>query len=257
MAGNSQVGFSYRRVKALTHRGIAFTAPYPPGCVDCHLFSQLLTGETDSMQQFVDVIEDLISDHWLKILTAIGFSLVGWFVAHWRASRSWQRREFFERINFSLSSISDGTLRIRTLSEKSCAEIFLNEYAIRRLSKLISQTTPEDPIVPIPKEDSWYFLNAVLNELSEQFATGLIAREAGKNVVSAQYLICLTNECDGDIRTRKLRAMVVRRDLLMNLPEEAPAFESPNHAIRWKTLKQLSLRHTKEPWRFLELELVA
>lgn len=220
------------------------------------VFHCLSDDETSPMQQLVEVIEDLISDHWLKILTAVGFSLMGWSVAHWRASQSWQRREFFERINFSLSSISDGTLRIRTLSEKSCTEIFLNEYAIRQLSKLMAQTTPEDPVVPIPKDDCWYFLNAVLNELSEQFATGLIAREAGKTVGSAQYLICLTNECAGDIRTRKLRAMVVRHDLLLNLPEETPAFESPTHAIRWKTLQQLNLRYAKEPWRFLELELV-
>jgi hypothetical protein len=209
------------------------------------------------MQQFVEVIGDLISDHWLKILSAVGFSLMGWLVAHWRASRSWHRREFFQRINFSLNSISDDKLLIRTLSEKSCAEIFLNEYAIRQLNKLGAQTTPDDPVVPIPRDDCWYFLNAVLNELSEQFATGLIAREAGKHVVSARYLICLTNECDGDIRTRKLRAMVVRRDLLLHLPEETPTFESPTHAIRWKTLQQLNIRHKKEPWRFLEVELVA
>ncbi len=209
------------------------------------------------MHQLVEVIEDLISDHWLKILTAIGFSFIGWFIAHWRASRAWQRKEFLERINFSLNSISDGTLRIRTLSEKPCDEIFLNDYAIRQLSKLTSQTTPDDPVVPIPKDDCWHFLNAVLNELSEQFAAGLIAREAGKNVVSAQYLICLTNECHGDVKTRKLRAMVVRRDLLLNLPEEVPTFESPTHAVRWQTLQKLNLRHAREPWRFLELELVA
>jgi len=208
------------------------------------------------MQQIVEAIEDIISDHWLKILSAIGFSLFGWFVAHWRSSRSWQRREFFERINLSLNSVSDGTLRIRTLSEKPCTEIFLNEFSVRQLSRLTSQTTPEDAILPIPKDDCWYYLNAVLNELSEQFATGLIKREAGMEVVSVRYLICLTNECDGDIRTRKLRALVIRRDLLLNLPEETPAFESPTHSIRWKTLQQLHLRYQKEPWRFLELELV-
>ena len=71
-----------------------------------------------------------------------------------------------------------------------------------------------------------------------------------------RYLICLTNECDGDIRTRKLRAMVVRRELLLKLPDEPPAFESPHHSIRWQTLQHLQQRHRQEPWRFLEVELV-
>jgi len=105
--------------------------------------------ESNSMQQFVEAVEDLISDHWIKVLTALGFTLFGWVVAHWRASRAWSKREFFDRINFSLDSIADDTLRIRTLCKKKCADIFLNEHAVNRLGKLIVQTTPADPVVPI------------------------------------------------------------------------------------------------------------
>jgi len=83
----------------------------------------------------------------------------------------------------------------------------------------------------------------VLNALSEQFAGGLLAREAGMDVRSTQYLICLTNECDGDLSTRKRRAMVIRRELLLNLPEEMPQFESPHHKVRWETLQHLQWRH--------------
>jgi len=209
------------------------------------------------MAEIIKAIEELLSEHWIKVLTAAGFTLVGWLVAHWRASRAWQRREFFERINFSLNSITDDTLRIRTLCEKKCSDVFLNEFAVRHLGKLLTRTTPTDPVVPIPREDCWYFLNAVLNELSEQFAGGLLAREAGIDVCSTQYLICLTNEYNGDLRTRKLRAMVIRRDLLMNLPEEIPQFESPHHKVRWETLQHLRRRHAKESWRFLEVELVS
>ena len=71
-----------------------------------------------------------------------------------------------------------------------------------------------------------------------------------------RYLIWPTNECDGDIRTRKLRALVIRRDLLLNLPEETPAFDSPTHSIRWKTLQQLHLQYQAELWRVMAPELV-
>ncbi|MCH2210506.1 MAG: hypothetical protein MK110_04340 [Fuerstiella sp.] len=215
-----------------------------------------LPDEMQPMTELLNAIKELLSEHWIKVLTAAGFTLAGWIVAHWRASRAWKRREFFERINFSLNSITDDTLRIRTLSEKSCSDIFLNTYAVRRLGQLIAKTNSRDPVVPIPRKDCWFFLNSVLNELSEQFASGLLAREAGKQVLSTQYLICLTNECDGDLRTRKLRAMVIRRKLLLCLPEAAPKFEHPQHRIRWQTLKHLQKRYTSEPWRFLEVELV-
>jgi hypothetical protein len=101
------------------------------------------------MAEIIKAIEELLSEHWIKVLTAAGFTLVGWLVAHWRASRAWQRREFFERINFSLNSITDDTLRIRTLCEKKCSEVFLNEFAVRHLGKLLIRTTPTDPVVPI------------------------------------------------------------------------------------------------------------
>ncbi|MCH2200617.1 MAG: hypothetical protein MK102_01495 [Fuerstiella sp.] len=208
------------------------------------------------MTELLNALQELLSEHWIKVLTAAGFTLAGWSVAHWRASRAWKRREFFERINFSLNSITDGTLRIRTLCEKSCSDIFLNTFAVQRLGQLIAKTTPNDPMVPIPREDCWFFMNSVLNELSEQFASGLLAREAGREVLSNQYLICLTNECDGHVKTHKLRAMVIRRELLLTLPEEAPKFESPQHKIRWHTLQHLQKRHAIEPWRFLEVELV-
>lgn len=209
------------------------------------------------MTEVIHFVRELIATHGARIFSAAAFTLAGWALAQWRANRAWRRREFLGRVNFSLNSIADGTLKIRTLCEKSSADVFLNAFAVKRLNQLAMQTTESDPVIPIPREDCWYFLNAVLNELSEQFAVGLLAREAGHEVRSVPYLICLTMECDGELRTRKLRAMVIRRDLLLNLPEETPEFESPHHRIRWSTLQHLQRRHAEEPWRFLEVELVS
>ena len=128
--------------------------------------------------------------------------------------------------------------------------------AVERLINLAQTTTKTSPLVPISRDDSWFYLNSVLNELSEQFAEGLIRREAGRPTEAVRLLICLTNECDGDVRTRKIRAMVIRRDLLLALPEEAPKFESPNHTIRWQTLQQMQKAYGAEPWRFIDVEIV-
>jgi len=208
------------------------------------------------MDQIIDAVNDLINDHWLKFVTALGFTAIGWLIARRRAASEWKQREFFHRINFSLTSLRDGTLTIRTLAEKACRDVFLNDEAVRQLTKAAQQTTAGQPLIPVPKDDCWYFLNAVLNEVSEQFAAGLLTREAGQSTTSTSYVICLTNECDGQVRTRKIRALVVRKDLLSNLPKERPKFESPNHHVRWETLLHLAAMFKKEPWQFLEMEVV-
>lgn len=208
------------------------------------------------MQEFVGALNDLITDHWVKFVSAAAFAAIGWLIARWRADREWRKREFFNRLNVSLNSIIDGTLRIRTISEKQCADVFLNRVAAEQLVRIAQKTTKDNPLIPISRNDSWFYLNSVLNELSEQFAEGLLRREAGRPVDAVRYLICLTNECDGDIRTRKIRAMVIRKDLLTDLPAERPALESPNHAVRWKTLTQMQNVFQTEPWRFLDVELV-
>ncbi len=87
-------------------------------------------------------------------------------VGRWRAAQSWKKREFFDRLNVSLNSLHGGKLLIRTVLEKTCDEILLNKVAVERLIKMAQQTTKDNPLIPIPKEDRWFYLNAVLNELS-------------------------------------------------------------------------------------------
>jgi hypothetical protein len=208
------------------------------------------------MEEFFNILRTQIAEHWIKVLVAAGFTILGWFVGRWRAARDWKRREFFNRINVSLNTVVQGKLLIRTVLEKSCEEVFLNKVAVDHLLQAAAKTTIDNPIIPIEKEDRWFFLNAVLNELSETFAAGLFKREAGQGHESIRYLICLTNECDGEIKTRKVRAMVIRKDLLLKLAEEPPQFESPNHSIRWKTLHAMKNMYATEPSHFIEAEII-
>lgn len=208
------------------------------------------------MDEWLQTIRTQLSEHGIKILTAAAFTFVGWLIGRWRAARSWKNREFFNRLNVSLNSFHDGKLLIRTVLEKTCEEIFLNKVAVERLIQAAQKTTKENPFVPIAKEDRWFYLNAVLNELSETFAVGLFKREAGQSFEAKRYLICLTNECDGEVKTRKVRAMVIRKDVLINLPEQAPALESSNHSIRWKTLQLMQKAYQADPGQFIEAEIV-
>lgn len=208
-----------------------------------------------NLEQIGIHVVDTLREHFVKVI--VGFLLmgVGWYLGRVRARNHWKKQEFLDRLNISLNSIDQGVLKIRTLSEKRCEEVFLNTVASETVTQLARRTTATDPILPIAKEDMWYFLNAVLNDLSEQFAPGALKRDMGGAVSCANYLVALTCETAGDIRTRKIRAMVIRKSLLTALPSETPQFTSDRHGTRWQTLQILATEYSKNPWRFMEVEL--
>jgi hypothetical protein len=207
------------------------------------------------VEQLIQTLLDYVKDHAVKLITGLVLMGVGWYLGHRRASADWKKQEFLDRLNLSLNTISDGTLKIRTLSEKRCEEVFLNSAAAEIVKNVARKTTGADPILPIPVEENWFYLNSVLNDLSEQFASGFLKQDMGGKVTSAIYLIALTCESEGEMKTRKIRAMVIQKSLLLNLPEEIPIFESPHHITRWTTLQFLAAEYLRNPQRFKEVQL--
>jgi hypothetical protein len=200
-------------------------------------------------------LQDYIKDHAIKLITGLVLMALGWYFGRRRAAKDWKKQEFLDRLNLSLNSIEDGTLKIRTLSEKRCEDVVLNSAAADTVQKMAGKTSTTDPILPIPDNENWFYLNSVLNDLSEQFAVGLLKRDMGGPVKTATYLVALTCESAGEMKTRKILAMVIQKSLLLKLPIETPRFESPNHITRWTTLQFLSAEYSRNPRRFLEVEL--
>ena len=208
------------------------------------------------LEQIFDSIRDVIQGHWVKFVTGLAFMALGWYLGKRRARAEWRKKEFYGRLNVSLNILKPGEpLLIRTLLEKSCEEIFLNKVAVETIVDAARKTTERNPLLPLPKKDYWYYLNAVLNEVAEMCAAGELRRDLGQPVVTGRYLICLTSEAAGAIRTRKIRAMTIRKDVLTNLPAEPPTFERPWHNNRWDTLKILAEQYKVDPEQFMEVEL--
>jgi hypothetical protein len=199
----------------------------------------------------------LLREHVVKVVTGAVLMAVGWYIGKRRAQAHWKKQEFLDRLNISLNILESGTLKIRTLSEKRCEEVFLNSVAADTVQQLARKTTAKDPMLPIAEDDTWYYLNAILNDLSEQFAVGTMRHDMGGQTVSATYLIALTCENAGDMRTRKIRAMVTKKSLLTNLPTEEPKYERSSHTTRWQTMQFLAAEYARHPKRFLEVELCA
>jgi hypothetical protein len=180
-----------------------------------------------------------------------------WWWARRRAHRQWYAKEFLDRIIVSLNIFADGALKIRTVIERSLDEIFLNKLAVAKVWAAARATTVENPVMPIAKEDRWFLLNFVLNAVAEHFVEGHIRRDAGLPVTTVKYALFLTCELVGDERIRKVRAMLIRRDLLENFPyaDTMPALENPWHEDRLRTLRTAAALYKKEPDNFLTLEV--
>jgi hypothetical protein len=183
--------------------------------------------------------------------------LATWWWARRRSHRQWYTKEFLDRVTISLNIFADGYLKIRTVMERSLNEVFLNTLAVSKVWAAARATTVENPIMPIAKEDRWYLLNFVLNAVAEQFTEGHIKRDAGVPVTSVKYALFLTCELVGDERIRKVRAMLIRQELLENFPygDTVPNLENPWHIDRIKTLRVASALYKKEPDNFLTLEV--
>lgn len=189
--------------------------------------------------------------------TSAATFLFTWWWARRRAYRQWHAKEFLDRIIVSLNIFADGFLKIRTVMEKSLDEIFLNKVAIAKVNAAARATAVDKPVMPIPKEDRWFLLNFVLNAVAEHFVTGHIRQDAGQPVTVVRYALFLTCELVGEERIRKVRAMLVKEELLADFPyqDSMPKLEREWHADRIKTLRHAAALYKSEPDNFLMLEV--
>lgn len=191
--------------------------------------------------------------------TVVSFAL-GRLIGAWRARQQYRNRHFLGRINIGLTSLrEDNTLRIRTLMERSLEEVFLNPIAVDRVLSAAKRTTLENSLLPIAKEDRWFLLSFVLNAVSEHFSPGVIRQDTNQDVKCFFYLLFLTCEVEGEDRIRKVRAIMVREEVLRKVSQPAthPACEVSNHADRLVTLRKAAEMYQVEPDLFIRMEVCA
>jgi hypothetical protein len=198
----------------------------------------------------------VVSTAMLIISTVASFIFGRWW-GNRQAQREWQRKEFYNRLNISLNILKEGKLKIRTIMERSIDEVFTNKIAARMVLAASQQTTLANPLLPIAKQDCWYLLNFVLNTVAEHFSPGQIKQDAGEPVKTVTYLICLTCEVVGEERIRKVRAMLVRQDVLEDFPykDKLPELENPWHEQRVQTLRAAAELFKTEPEQFIRFEI--
>ena len=197
----------------------------------------------------------------VTVLVAVITSTATFFAGRWwgryKAGRAWRSKVFLDRVIVSLNIFADGYLKIRTVMERSVEEIFLNRTAVDKIEAAARATTVDGPVMPITKADRWFLLNFVLNAVAEHFVAGNIRQDAGQPVAVVRYALFLTCELVGDERIRKIRAMLVRADVLETFPyaESMPKLENPWHETRIRTLRSAAALYKTDPDNFLVLEV--
>ena len=184
----------------------------------------------------------------LAVLLILG--LVGW--RRWRRQR---RRRWLKRMQGSLCSWQDGTLRVRTLWEDSADLVFGVAYA-NKLVRAAERASRENPLLSLDTDDYRICLEAVSNRVSAAFAAGFVRRDLGAHVRSACFVIGLVHENVGATHRRKLRVLMVRHDLLEDFPETMPQLENPDHEVRWRSLQVMAQVWRDNPIRLGRVELV-
>jgi hypothetical protein len=188
--------------------------------------------------------------------TALSYVL-GRLAERRRANREWSEKRFLGRINICVNSFVDGCLKIRSLTERSLEEVFLNPVAVQKVRAAVARTTVQEPLLPLAIEDCWFLLNFVLSAFSERFSGGVIRYDAGQPVKALRYRLFLTCEKVGDDRIHKVRALLVREEVLGDFPyhESMPALEDPCHADRIDTLRCAARLFKTHPHYFMRVEL--
>ncbi len=123
--------------------------------------------------------------------------------------------------------------------------VFLNSAACDTIIAAAKQTTVADPINPLSADDYWYYLNYLLNELSEQFNVGFLLQDQGIKVKSAIFVVALTREADIGVRSQKLRAMIVRKEVLEQMYKQQQAQLTNRRSRRCRTASRKRQHQTR------------
>ena len=221
----------------------------------------LYPGDPMTPTLFADIIADSAAAFGAEAAVAVVIGtasfLAGRYWGRLKAHRDWSRQEFFDRILVTLNIFADDTLKIRTITERSLAEVFPSPIAVEKILAAAKRCTVDTPVLPLAPNDRWYLLNYVLNAVAEQFADGHVRQDAGVPVTTVRYALYLTCEVVGDDRIRKVRAMLVRREHLAAFPypDSLPKLENHWHDTRVKTLRTAAALAAVAPDNFVDIDV--
>lgn len=182
---------------------------------------------------------------------ALAYGFYAYYYQRKREERLFRQKSYMENVQFSLNYVDtrDNTLKIRTIMNEAGSSVFLDQYALNKVTKAAGQTTLEDGVVSLKKgEDQAFVTRSIVNALSARYGDTFLRdamrgdEELGIN--TAEFAVCLTNEKYEGIKTQQLRVMVIETNLLQKFSDSAFVdklnYEVPDHDIRSITLSKIA-----------------
>jgi hypothetical protein len=147
------------------------------------------------------------------VMTWLGIAIV-----YFRRRFQWQRKQFLNQVNFSLNYVVNDSLAMRTLLETGAQSVWLNEYGVRKVFAAAAKTTLGDPFIRLDDQTDQDFINrAVLNMMSARFAECFLANALGLPAQLGRFCFAITCERYEEIRTVKIRVLIIEEQLLNQL----------------------------------------
>jgi len=148
--------------------------------------------------------------------------------ALWRRRNSRMQYEKMIRLNqvsIILASIDlhNSRFSLRVLKERRLEDLLFGDaHAQRLVLAAARKTTKEHPLLAFkdPKKDSWPIQLAVISNLYEQFADGLVQADMGLLVHSEWYAFSISCYPDEE-SSRKIRVYLIKMSVLHNIYSEA------------------------------------
>ena len=201
-----------------------------------------------------------------QLLGLFGGLFIGWFWGQWQGKKNWKRKEFRDSLMVSLNAVEFfpqaapgepvASLKLRTLFQRDLPTLLHNQVMRDSVQTAMKKTSPGNPLLRFSKDDSWFILNAILNQIAEQFAQGEVKAEMGLAVTKRWYTFCLTYEKEGEMRQWKPRALLFDREKFLAFPNTGEIeLESPHHQARVATIRSLKQEQHQNPHLFMEIEL--
>jgi hypothetical protein len=149
---------------------------------------------------------------------ALAATWAGIIYVWWQRRRAWKHKQFLSRVNFSLNYVQDDALAMRTLLELPADEVWLNEHGSQAITDASHRATVEEPYIQLSEAADQDFIHrAVLNALSQRYAEGFLAASLGLPVARDEYVFGITCEKFDEIRTLKIRVLLIREATLVEL----------------------------------------
>ena len=145
---------------------------------------------------------------------ALALTWVGVGFAWWRQRGRWKRKEFLGQVNFSLNLFGE-SLAMRTLLECDTTDVWPNAHGVKLLHAAAARTSNDDPFIRLAAQaDRDYLHRAIKNALSELCPAAFIATALGAKVQTGKFLFAVTCERYPEMRTIKLRVILIEQNTL-------------------------------------------